>query len=163
MVDEWPSRDGLDGFGARLAWAEEVAPPWSSTLPPLPCPTAAGEHCYSPLDFLALDAMGIDVWQPDAVFCGGVTSLVEIADMAAARGRTVAAHGGGFLPAVHAAVAGAPIARVEHHLLLEPRRQAHYAEPLVPATSVAPVPTAPGWAGPLSPDLEILDDDGFDI
>jgi len=135
---------------------EPVAPgEWAQTAPrSWPAPLAAGEHLYGLDDAAVLDAADVDIWQPDAVFCGGSASFGAIAAAARSCGRQVYAHGGGLVPAVHAAVAGVPVDAVEVHLVLEPRRQAHLTAPVLPDGSGSlPVPTAPGWGGALRADL----------
>jgi L-alanine-DL-glutamate epimerase-like enolase superfamily enzyme len=145
-------------LGVALSWAEEPCPPGELTgLPPrwLPVPIAAGEHCYNPDDVTALDQAGVDIWQPDAVYCGGFARLRDIAAAAVAHCRSLCPHGGGLIPALHAAVAGSVTSLIEFHLLLELRRQTHLAEPLVPVSDGRfPVPELPGWAGPLHPELD---------
>lgn len=65
-------------------------------------------------------------------------------------------HGGSLLPALHAAAAGDAVECVEYHMLLEPRRQAHLASPVMPVEGRRLVaPDAPGWAGPLNPNLRM--------
>ena len=118
-----------------------------------PAPVAAGEHCYNADETAVLVAADIDVWQPDAVFCGGFDALMAITARAAAARRKVYPHGGGLLPALHAAIAGAQIDLLEFHLLLEPRRQIHLGRPLMPEPDgTFGSPTVPGWAGPLRPE-----------
>lgn len=140
-----------------LAWVEEPCPPEEvQTARPgeFGVPHAAGEHCYGPADAVLLRAGHVDIWQPDAVFCGGLVNLMLLIRAAAQAGARCAPHGGGFLPALHLAAIGEQIAAVELHLLLEPRRCAHLAEP--PPTDGAgplPVPAAPGWCGELRADL----------
>ncbi|MER6757702.1 enolase C-terminal domain-like protein [Micromonospora echinofusca] len=115
---------------------------------------AAGEHCYGAADAAQLRAARVDVWQPDAVFCGGLMSLLAIVRAAARAGARCAPHGGGLLPALHLAAIGVPIDVIELHLLLEPRRCHHLARAPVPGPAGAlPVPTAPGWGGDLRTDL----------
>ncbi|WP_432832888.1 enolase C-terminal domain-like protein [Dactylosporangium sp. CA-092794] len=156
----WPTRSALRYAGAlelELAFIEEPAPPGALTeldRHPRPAPVAAGEHCYNVDETAVLLAAGIDVWQPDAVFCGGFTALRAIAARAAKMELPTYPHGGGLIPAIHAAIAGDPIALVEHHLLLEPRRQVHLGSPLLPGLDGQfGVPELPGWAGPLRTDL----------
>lgn len=143
-------------LGGRLAWVEEPYPPddiHRSRAGKFGVPHAAGEHCYGPFESPILTRAGVDVWQPDAAFCGGYENLRALAGMARSSSALCAPHGGGFLPAVHAAAAGSPIWMVEHHLLLEPSRQAHLDRPLLPAfrhqDATVPVPDRPGWGGPL--------------
>ncbi|WP_437304753.1 enolase C-terminal domain-like protein [Sorangium sp. So ce388] len=137
-----------------LAWIEEPLPPWrlrDVTAFQLTSPLAAGEHCYGPQDTLLLEAVLADIWQPDAVFCGGFASLIEIAAASRRGGRRCLPHGGGFLAAVHAAACDSGITTLEWHLRLEPLRQAHLATPVIPDDNLrVKLPDRPGWAGPLS-------------
>jgi D-galactarolactone cycloisomerase len=144
-------------LGMKLAWIEEPCPPGeliTLSAGPRPARFAAGEHCYNSDDIAALATADVDIWQPDAVFCGGFSSLRGIAATAVARCRMLFPHGGGMVPALHAAVAGSVVSLIEFHLLLELRRQVHLAEPLIPhCDGQFPVPELPGWAGPLRPGL----------
>jgi L-alanine-DL-glutamate epimerase-like enolase superfamily enzyme len=146
-----------DALPFLLAWIEEPCPPGELlSLEPgeRPAPLAAGEHCYGPDETAILEAADIDIWQPDAVFCGGLSALRGVADSAAAARRRLVPHGGGLVPAIHASVAGATMEMVEYHLLLEPRRQRHLASPVTPdVDGIFGVPELPGWAGPLRMDM----------
>jgi L-alanine-DL-glutamate epimerase-like enolase superfamily enzyme len=144
----------------RLAWVEEPYAPCDlhRAVPgEFGVPHAAGEHCYGPFEAAVLARAGVSIWQPDAVFCGGYADLCLLLRAAVAAGARAAPHGGGFLPAVHAAAAGEPVWLVEYHILLEPRRQAHFREEAHPGFSMGsvrvPVPTAPGWGGGLRPEV----------
>jgi L-alanine-DL-glutamate epimerase-like enolase superfamily enzyme len=137
----------------QLAWVEEPCAPGDLLelrTERFPAPVAAGEHCYGVADTAVLSAAGIPVWQPDAVFCGGFDDFRAITEIAARQGRVVLPHGGGLLPALHAAFAGSSIRQIEFHLLLEPRRQVHLQRPTMPEPdgTFAP-PQQPGWSGPL--------------
>jgi L-alanine-DL-glutamate epimerase-like enolase superfamily enzyme len=148
-------------FCARLPFAvafieEPCAPGELAGLPirHRPAPIAAGEHCYGPDETAILDAANVEIWQPDAVFCGGFSALRAIAERAASRSRLLLPHGGGLLPALHAAAAGSVVDLIEYHLLLEPRRQVHWARSvLADANGMFEVPDEPGWAGPLRHDV----------
>ncbi|MGF1425337.1 enolase C-terminal domain-like protein [Kitasatospora sp. LaBMicrA B282] len=143
-------------LAGALAWVEEpYHPDEVDTARPgeFAVPHAAGEHCYGHADAAQLRAGRVDVWQPDAVFCGGLVNLRHLVREAARAGARCAPHGGGFLPALHLAAAGEPIDLVELHLLLEPRRAAHLAEPPAMTASHLAIPTAPGWGGELRTDL----------
>jgi len=146
-----------DRLDIGLAWVEEPLPPDELHLVPpggLPFPHAAGEHAYGPADAAGLRSAGVEVWQPDAVFCGGYANLRVMAEQAQAAGARCLPHGGGLLPALHAAASGAEVEMGEYHLLLEPRRQAHLAHPVSPLEPGGlDVPARPGWAGPLRPEL----------
>jgi L-alanine-DL-glutamate epimerase-like enolase superfamily enzyme len=152
-------RSACAGYAGGLAWVEEPYPPddvQSATRGEFGAPHAAGEHCYGLADTVLLERGGVEIWQPDAVFCGGMTNLLRIIRRARAAGVCCVPHGGGLLPALHAAAAGEPVDLVESHLLLEPRRLAHLADPLVtwggPDGSIT-APAAPGWCGELRGDL----------
>jgi L-alanine-DL-glutamate epimerase-like enolase superfamily enzyme len=144
-------------LAGALAWVEEPYHPedvQTASAGEFGVPHAAGEHCYGAADAAALRAGHVDIWQPDAVFCGGLVNLRLLIRAAAQAGARCAPHGGGFLPALHLAAAGEPVTAVELHLLLEPRRCAHLAEP--PPTDGAgpvPAPTSPGWCGELRAEL----------
>lgn len=157
----WSARAAL-GFASavplQLAFIEEpTAPDALTDLTGIarPAPIAAGEHCYHPGETAILSGAEIDIWQPDAVFCGGFAALRTIAATAAAARRLVYPHGGGLIPAVHAAIAGSPVDFLEFHLLLESRRQTHLRRPLLAdAHGEFRVPDQPGWAGSLRSNLD---------
>jgi len=140
-------------FPLPLAWVEEPCAPGDLLgLRPdrFPAPVAAGEHCYGVADTAVLSLAGIPVWQPDAVFCGGFDAFRAITEIAAGQHRVVLPHGGGLLPALHAAFAGSSVRQVEFHILLEPRRQVHLQWPTMPDPDGTFVPPQePGWSGPL--------------
>jgi L-alanine-DL-glutamate epimerase-like enolase superfamily enzyme len=147
-------------LSGTLAWAEEPYAPCDlhkASAGELGVPHAAGEHCYGPFEAAVLREARVDIWQPDAVFCGGYDNLRALAREAADAGALCAPHGGGFLAAVHAAAAGARVWLAEYHLLLEPRRQAHLRQSLLPqfadGVSEVAAPALPGWAGPLSEEV----------
>ncbi|MBN0581705.1 L-rhamnonate dehydratase, partial [Pseudomonas aeruginosa] len=51
------------------------------------------EHHGTLQSFRTLSETGIDIMQPDVGWCGGLTTLVEIAAIAKARGQLVVPHG----------------------------------------------------------------------
>ncbi|MFF4501647.1 enolase C-terminal domain-like protein [Streptomyces sp. NPDC001401] len=149
-------RRACHALGNALAWVEEPYHPDevdTARADEFGVPHAAGEHCYATADAVQLRAGHVDVWQPDAVFCGGLMNLTQLVRAAAKAGARCAPHGGGFLPALHLAVAGEQIDLVELHLLLEPRRSVHLAEPPLMDVNELAIPTAPGWCGELRTDL----------
>lgn len=163
---KWHQRDVLTlakKLGGKLAWLEEPYAPGelhAADRGSLPAPHAAGEHCYGPDETAALRYAGVEVWQPDAVFCGGFGNLLRIAALAAEADARCLPHGGGFLPAIHAAAVTNNIEMVEYHVLLEPSRQRHLDFPVVPdSRGLVEVPRTPGWGGQLSPTLELYGDD----
>lgn len=147
----------LAQISSDLAWIEEPLPPWKLAdlaLLSTSIPIAAGEHCYGPHETVMLETAGVSIWQPDAVFCGGWDNLLRIASRAASVGARCIPHGGGLLPSLHAAACGIPIELVEWHLGIEPRRQAHLANPVGPLeTTHIPIPHLPGWGGRLDTSL----------
>ncbi len=75
---------------------------------------AAGEYGYDLFYFRRmLDAGAVDVLQADATRCGGITQLLRVGALCAARGVRLSAH---TSPAVHAHVGAAiePLAHVEY-------------------------------------------------
>lgn len=152
-------RDICSSLGDILAWVEEPYHPDevdTARSGEFGVPHAAGEHCYGSADAAQLLAGHVDVWQPDAVFCGGLVNLLHLVRAAAQAGARCIPHGGGLLPALHLAAIGEYIDLVELHLLLEPRRCAHLAEPPQTNVNELAIPTAPGWCGELR--MELTDD-----
>jgi D-galactarolactone cycloisomerase len=150
-------REVCTPLGDMLAWVEEpYHPDEVNRAEPgeFGVSHAAGEHCYGPADATQLLAGHVDIWQPDAVFCGGWVNLKHLVRAAAQAGATCTPHGGGLLPALHLAALGERIAMVELHLLLEPRRSAHLAEPpRMGDEAEFAIPEAPGWGGELRKEL----------
>jgi len=147
----------LEELSCNLAWIEEPLPPWRFSemrVLPRPAPFAAGEHCYGPHETPLLEAAGIEIWQPDAVFCGGFVNFLRMADRAATVGARFVPHGGGLIPAIHAAACGVQTECVEWNLNVEPKRQAHLTDGIAPDDRHRiPVPYHPGWAGRLKASL----------
>ncbi|HKX56651.1 MAG TPA: enolase C-terminal domain-like protein, partial [Xanthomonadales bacterium] len=56
---------------------------------------ATGEHEYTRYGFSQLIDCGVDVLQPDMMWCGGLTEAVRITELAAAANRLVIPHGSG--------------------------------------------------------------------
>lgn len=52
-----------------------------------------GEHHGTLESFQALSETGIDIMQPDVGWCGGLTTLLEVAAIAKAKGQLVVPHG----------------------------------------------------------------------
>jgi L-alanine-DL-glutamate epimerase-like enolase superfamily enzyme len=75
---------------------------------------AAGEYGYDIFYFRRmLDAGAVDVLQADVTRCGGITQLLQVGALCAARGLRLSAH---TSPAIHAHVCAAvePLAHVEY-------------------------------------------------
>ncbi len=107
MFDCWMSQDvnyavklahAVAPFGVK--WLEESFPAaqyesyaaLKRQMPPGMMVTS-GEHTGNLVAFRTLSETGIDVLQPDVGWCGGLTSLVEIAAIAKSKGQLVVPHG----------------------------------------------------------------------
>ena len=69
-----------------------------ATLRPLVKPVliAGGEHEYTHYGFAELARAGaLDLWQPDVNWCGGITALLKIIELASREGVPIAPHRGG--------------------------------------------------------------------
>ncbi len=107
--------------GARVSWFEE--PVSSDDLDglrllrdraPAGMEVAAGEYGYDLFYFRRmLDAGAVDVLQADVTRCGGITQMLQVGALCAARGLRLSAH---TSPALHAHVCAAiePLAHVEY-------------------------------------------------
>ncbi len=107
MLDCWMSRDV--NYATKLAhacapynlkWIEECLPPQQyegyrelKRRAPAGMMVTSGEHHGTLQSFRTLSETGIDIMQPDVGWCGGLTTLVEIAAIAKARGQLVVPHG----------------------------------------------------------------------
>jgi L-alanine-DL-glutamate epimerase-like enolase superfamily enzyme len=103
-------------------------------------PIAAGEHLVGRHQFAEYLREGAaTVWQPDAALTGGVTTALEVAELAADSGIPIAYHS---LPElnVHLTMGDANVRWVEHFPILDPI----LTSPLVPADGLV---TAPNGAG----------------
>ncbi|MDR3441352.1 L-rhamnonate dehydratase [Telmatospirillum sp.] len=107
MLDCWMSQDV--NYATKLAhacapsnlkWIEECLPPQQfegyaalkRNVPP-GMMVSTGEHHGTLQSFRTLSETGIDIMQPDVGWCGGLTTLVEIAAIAKSRGQMVVPHG----------------------------------------------------------------------
>ena len=93
---------------AQLGWLEEPLPAddlegYRDLARRSPLPIAGGEHEFTAAGFQALLEMGAHhVLQPDVCWCGGMTVLRRIYQLAAARGVPVRPHRGAEAWALHA-------------------------------------------------------------
>ena len=107
MLDCWMSQDVH--YAVKLAhacapynlkWLEESLPPLQfegyaalkRNMPP-GMMVSTGEHLGSLDAFRSLSEAGVDILQPDVGWCGGLTTLLEVAALAKARGQLVVPHG----------------------------------------------------------------------
>ena len=110
MLDCWTSQDV--NYATKLAhacapynlkWIEECLPPQQYEgyrelkLSARLDDGDSGEHHGTLQSFRTLSETGIDIMQPDVGWCGGLTTLVEIAAIAKARGQLGAARLVGML------------------------------------------------------------------
>jgi L-rhamnonate dehydratase len=84
----------------NLKWIEESLPPLDfqgyaelKRNVPAGMLVSTGEHLGTLASFRSLSETGIDIMQPDVGWCGGLTTLREIAAIAKARGQMVVPHG----------------------------------------------------------------------
>lgn len=102
MLDCWMSQDV--NYATKLAhacapynlkWIEECLPPQQyegyrelKRNAPVGMMVTSGEHHGTLQSFRTLSETGIDIMQPDVGWCGGLTTLVEIAAIAKSEGAT---------------------------------------------------------------------------
>ncbi|MGH3277305.1 MAG: enolase C-terminal domain-like protein [Streptosporangiaceae bacterium] len=121
-----------------VTWAEELVPAGSQgwqriRASPAAVPLAAGEHVADREDQARLLASGaIDIWQPDAGWCGGISRALHTIDVAADLGIPAFPHGSALNAslAVAAACCRDKVPAVEWHLTVEPLRQQVHHDPL---------------------------------
>ena len=84
-----------------LKWMEDYIPPedfvgYETLRQRIPWQTlATGEHWYLPAVFAAAAGRRlVDIFQPDVLWCGGITAAAKICHIAEANGISVIAHGG---------------------------------------------------------------------
>lgn len=85
----------------KLKWMEDYIPPddligYKSIRERIPWQTlATGEHWYLPTVFAAAAARRlVDIFQPDVLWCGGITAAIKICHIAEANGMSVITHAG---------------------------------------------------------------------
>lgn len=130
MVDafgRWQANEALDIAEAiaefDVAWLEEPVMPnnvkaYQELNANSPIPIAAGEHEYLVDGFQdAVDLELFSVFQPDINWCGGLTSLLEIYELAEEHDIRVVPHRGAEPYALHAIVAcqASPLAESARH------------------------------------------------
>jgi L-rhamnonate dehydratase len=138
----------------EVAFAEELLPPGSESWHRLRAAgagvaLAAGEHAVDEAEQIRLlTGDGVDVWQVDPGWSGGLARALHTTELAADLGMATFPHGD-RLPAA-LALAGTccwdKIPAVEWHLTLEPLRQQVLSAPVQVEGGLLPVRTAPGLA-----------------
>lgn len=107
MLDCWMSQDV--NYATKLAyacvpynlkWIEECFPPQQfdsykklKADAPKGMMVTTGEHHGTIQSFMTLSETGVDIMQPDVGWCGGLTTLCEIAAIAKSKGQLVVPHG----------------------------------------------------------------------
>ncbi|GAA0347144.1 enolase C-terminal domain-like protein [Streptomyces blastmyceticus] len=137
-----------------VVFAEELLPPGSFGWHRLRAagagvPLAAGEHAVDEAEQIRLlTGEGVDVWQVDPGWSGGLARSLHTTELAADLGMATFPHGD-RLPAA-LALAGAccrdKIPAIEWHLTLEPLRQQVFSAPVQIEGGQLPVRTNPGLA-----------------
>lgn len=106
-LDCWMSQDvnyatkmALAAAPYNLKWIEESLPPQQyegykqlKNNVPKGMLVTTGEHHGTIQSFETLSETGVDIMQPDVGWCGGITTLLEIAAIAKAKGQLVIPHG----------------------------------------------------------------------
>ncbi|MFD4356762.1 enolase C-terminal domain-like protein [Nocardia sp. NPDC058518] len=129
-----------------VCWVEEPGALSDTDLARHGLARAAGEHDYDPVDQLGSLGGDVQIWQPDPTWCGGLAHALSMVELAALRGIRSLPHGSGLAVAL-ALAASAPadaVAAIEYHLTLEPLRQDHQLEPLVPVAGELEARTVAG-------------------
>ncbi|MGQ9651186.1 MAG: L-rhamnonate dehydratase [Phycisphaerae bacterium] len=156
--------EALEPYNFR--WIEECLPPDDyagyRTLVERrshPIWITSGEHEYTRWGFENLLATGVDMIQPDVTWCGGLTELLKIKAMAAARNRLVVPHGSSVY-SYHFAIASDATPFAEF-LMMAPRadRIVPMFSPLfvdepVPVDGYLGVSDKPGFGVQFNPKLE---------
>jgi D-galactarolactone cycloisomerase len=140
---------------SRIAWLEEPVPPddregYARVHAMTSVPLATGETEFSLFAFRELiERRLIDVVQPDAARCGGVTGMRQIATLAYAHNLAFAPHTGfsggvSQLAALQVAASAPTVYMIEHMFIDNPVREL-FVEPYPQARAgLLPVPTGPG-------------------
>jgi L-rhamnonate dehydratase len=118
MIDAWMRWDvpttlavaeRIAPFG--VGWIEEPLPPddldgYAELAARCPVPIAGGEHEFTAVGFRPLVERRLhQVLQPDVCWCGGLTELIRIYEMARRAGLRVCPHRGAEIWALHALAA----------------------------------------------------------
>jgi L-alanine-DL-glutamate epimerase-like enolase superfamily enzyme len=117
-------------------------------------PLATGEHFYDRYDMLPfLIRRLLGVVQCDPEWCGGVTELARMADLADSFGVPLVPHGHGLHAALHVVASRSPqvCPRLEYLYLVEGERHWFEVDPPQPRNGHFQLPTAPGFAIELDP------------
>jgi L-alanine-DL-glutamate epimerase-like enolase superfamily enzyme len=110
-------------------------------------PIATGEHAYTRWGFLQLlQAEAVDVIQADPDWCGGISELVKICNLASAYGRTVVPHGHSINAALQTIAAQSPetCPMAEYIWKTQPMKQWFHKDYVEPENGAITLPSRPG-------------------
>src|SRR5262249_43665192 len=118
MIDAWMKWDVATTLAvaerireANVAWIEEPLPAddfagYALLNERCPIPIAGGEHEFTAAGFAELIERRLhQVLQPDVCWCGGLTELIKVFELAKAAGLRVCPHRGAEIWALHAIAA----------------------------------------------------------
>ncbi|MEO5977130.1 MAG: enolase C-terminal domain-like protein [Chryseolinea sp.] len=111
-------------------------------------PVASGEHFYSRWEVLNfLKAGAIKVVQADPEWCGGVSELVKICNLASTFGAKVFPHGHNIHAAMHVVLSQSPevCPLVEYLLVHVPHKMHFQKDPPLTSNGIIKLPTKPGF------------------
>ncbi len=111
-------------------------------------PIATGEHFYSRWEAVNFLEEGIlQVVQADPEWCGGVSELVKICNLASAYGVKVFPHGHNIHAALHVVASQSPeVCPLVEYLINHMPNKVHFQkEPLLTKNGKLPLPTKPGF------------------
>lgn len=110
-------------------------------------PIASGEHEYTRWGCKALlDAQGVDVFQADPDWTGGISELTKIIALCSAYDKPVVPHGHSVAPALHVVAAQSPAVcpLVEFLLVYLEQKQWFHQERITPVHGQVALPQRPG-------------------
>jgi len=118
-----------------------------------------GEHEYTRWGFENLLETGVDIIQPDVNWCGGLTELLKIKEMASARSCLVVPHGSSVY-SYHFAIAS-EVTPFAEFLMMAPKADKVvpmfsplFVDEPVPKDGYLDVPDTPGFGVVFNPDIE---------
>jgi L-alanine-DL-glutamate epimerase-like enolase superfamily enzyme len=137
----------------RPYWIEEAFPSdrlesFSALARRTTIPVATGEHFYSRwevLNFLKTDA--ISIVQADPEWCGGVSELVKICNVASSFGAKVFPHGHNIHAALHVVASQSPeVCPLVEYLIVHVPHKLHFQkDPLLTNNGIIKLPSKPGF------------------
>ncbi len=137
----------------RPYWIEEAFPPnrlesFKELSQSTTISVATGEHFYNRWEVLNfLKAGAIQIVQADPEWCGGVSELVKICNLASSFGAKVFPHGHNIHAALHVVASQSPeVCPLVEYLINYVGGKLHFQkDPLLTDNGVIPLPTKPGF------------------